>query len=353
MTSQPTHTSRYEVGPEKNFDALTFKENVPIPDLKERDVLVKWQYASLNFRDLIIAKKSYPFGISPNVVPSSDGAGTVLAVGSGVTRFKTGDNVLSIFTQGHYTGPLTPELSGNGTGGGRDGTLTKYSAFDEEDLVSSPKNLSLQEASTLTCAGVTAWNALYGLASKALKPGDWVLTQGTGGVSILGLQFAKAAGCRVIATTSSAEKAEVLKKLGADHVLNYKEDPNWGTTAKDLTPNKHGVDHVIEVGGPTTIKQSLEAIKIDGVITIIGFIGGMKGDEQPPGFLDCLMKGCIARGVLVGPRSLFEEMNRAIEANDIKPVVDEKVFKFSELKEAYQYMWDQKHFGKLTIKIQD
>lgn len=195
-----------------------------------------------------------------------------------------------------------------------------------------PANLNFREAATLTCAGLTAWNALYGL--KQLLPGDYVLTQGTGGVSLFALQFAKAAGAKVIATTSSAEKGERLKQLGADHVINYKEDPSWGATAKKLTGGR-GVQHVVEVGGPNTLTQSLEAIAIDGVITIIGFLGGVKGEKQPT-FLECLNKGCVVRGLLVGSRLQFEEMNRAIEANDIKPVTDEKVFKLDEVKEAYQ-----------------
>lgn len=197
-----------------------------------------------------------------------------------------------------------------------------------------PSNLNYLEGSTLTCAGLTAWNALYGLESKKLMPGDWVLTQGTGGVSIFALQFAKAAGAKVIATTSSKEKADTLKKLGADHIINYKEDTNWGETAKQFTGDR-GVQHIVEVGGPTTMKQSLTAIGIDGVITIVGFLGGMKTEKQPT-FLDCLMNICTVRGVLVGSRVQFEEMNRAIEANNIKPVVDQKVFKLEEAKEAYQ-----------------
>jgi NADPH:quinone reductase-like Zn-dependent oxidoreductase len=205
------------------------------------------------------------------------------------------------------------------------------------------------EASTLTCAGLTAWNALYGLESRALKPGQTVLTQGTGGVSIFALQFAKAAGARVIATTSSAKKAELLKKYGADHVINYKETPNWGEEAAKLTPGQKGVDHVVEVGGPTTMAQSLKAVAIDGVITIIGFIGGT--DKDQPGFLDCLTNMCTVRGILVGSRLQMEDMCAAVEANDIHPIVDEKVFEFKDLKDAYQYMWDQKHFGKLTVKV--
>jgi NADPH:quinone reductase-like Zn-dependent oxidoreductase len=212
-----------------------------------------------------------------------------------------------------------------------------------------PSNLNYLEASTLTCAALTAWNALYGLETRAIKPGQTVLTQGTGGVSIFALQFAKAAGARVIATTSSKEKAETLKKLGADHVINYKETPNWGEEAAKLTPGGAGVQHVVEVGGPATMAQSLKAVGIDGVISIIGFIGGFS--KEQPTFLDCLSNMCTVRGILVGSRLQMEDMCAAIEANDIKPVVDEKVFSLAEAKEAYQYMWDQKHFGKLTIKI--
>jgi len=211
-----------------------------------------------------------------------------------------------------------------------------------------PTNLNFLEASTLSCAALTDWNGLYGLESRALKPGQWVLTQGTGGVSIFAVQFAKAAGARVIATTSSAAKAETLKKLGADHVINYKDTSNWGEEAKKLTGGA-GVQHVIEVGGPSTMAQSLKAIAIDGVISIIGFIGGMSKDQ--PTFLDCLTNMCTVRGILVGSRLQMEDMCAAIEANDLHPVVDEKVFKLQELREAYEYMWEQKHFGKLTVKV--
>ena len=214
-----------------------------------------------------------------------------------------------------------------------------------------PSTLNFQQGSTLPCAAVTAWNALYGVDSKSLKPGDTVLTQGTGGVSVFALQFAKAAGARVIATTSSDAKAEVLKRLGADHVINYKTDQNWGETAKKATPGGVGCAHVVEVGGPQTMAQSLKAIRPEGIISIIGFLGGYSKDQ--PTFLECLQNICTVRGVLVGSRQQFEQMNAAIDANNIKPVVDEKVFSLEETKEAYQYMWEQKHFGKLTIKIDD
>lgn len=228
-----------------------------------------------------------------------------------------------------------------------DGTLRQYGVYNEQGLSHAPRNLNAVESATLTCAGVTAWNALYGL--KPLAPGQWVLVQGTGGVSLFALQFAKAAGAKVIATTSTAEKVETLKKLGADHVINYREDEQWGTTAKKLTPGGAGVDHVIEVGGAGTLEQSSAAIKFEGVISIIGFLGGAKPKTTA---LDALFHICTYRGVYVGPRQMLEDVVRCVEANDIHPVLDPKVFSFDEAKDAYQYMWDKKHFGKVGIKIE-
>lgn len=284
----------------------------------------------------------YPFPQRDNVVPASDGAGIVSAIGKSVKRFKEGDKVITSFNQGHIAGSLDEVSMNGGVGGVVDGALREYGAFDEQGLVHAPSNLSFTEASTLTCAGLTAWNALYGL--KGLMPGDWVLTQGTGGVSIFAVQFAKAAGARVISTTSSASKGERLKSLGADHIINYKEDANWGETAKKLTGGG-GVQHILEVGGPNTMAQSLKAIAIDGVISVIGFLGGGKGQNQPT-FLDVLSSICVVRGVLVGSRHQFEAMNRSIEANNIKPVIDEKVWKLDQAKDAYQVSYPH-HYNSM------
>lgn len=255
--------------------------------------------------------------------------------------------MVTLFNQRHTFGAVDIAASGTGLGGVLDGTLREYGVFNEEGLSLAPQNLNAVETATLTCAGLTAWNALYGL--KRLLPGQWVLVQGTGGVSIFGLQFAKAAGAKVIATSSTAEKCETLKKLGADHVINYKEDPNWGATAKKLTPGGQGVDHVIEVGGAGTLEQSCAAIKYEGVISIIGFLSGA---ETKTSALHALFHICTFRGVYVGPREQLEDMVRCVEANDIHPVVDEKIFTLDQAKEAYQYMWDKKHFGKVGIKIE-
>jgi len=333
----------------EGFEPLKLDENAPIPEIADNEVLVKFRAASLNYRDLIIPKGQYPFAQRDGVVPCSDGSGEVVKVGKTVKRFKEGDKVLTLFNQGHQAGAITLETVGSGVGGVIDGSLREYGAYDEDGLVSMPKNLDFEEGASLVCAGLTAWNALYGLEGRAIKPGDIVLTQGTGGVSIFALQFAKAAGCTVISTTSSSEKAETLKKLGADHVINYKENANWGEEAKKLSGGE-GCHHVVEVAGPASMAQSLKAVRFEGVISIIGFLGGAKAEKQPT-FLDCLMNICTTRGVLVGSKLQFEAMNRAIEANDIHPIVDEKKFKLEEAKEAYQYMWDQKHFGKLCITI--
>jgi len=227
-----------------------------------------------------------------------------VAVGSKVNRFKVGAKVLTLFNQDHQGGSLTYQAVNTGLGGALDGALRQYGTFNENGLVDMPPSLNWAEGSTLSCAAVTAWNALYGL--KPLTPGDIVLTQGTGGVSIFAIQFAKAAGATVIATTSSTKKAETLKKLGADHVINYIETPNWGEKAKELTPHGSGVNYILEVGGATTMAQSLKAIGIDGIITIIGLLGG-NATEQPS-FAEALFNICVVRGVLVGSRIQFEEM---------------------------------------------
>ncbi|KAL9593698.1 MAG: hypothetical protein Q9219_007431, partial [cf. Caloplaca sp. 3 TL-2023] len=285
-----------------------------------------------------------------SVVPVSDGAGTVEAIGRGVTRFKVGDKVVTLFDQGRVAGSPADKSETKSVGGTTHGALRQYGAYDEEGLVAMPKTLDFQQASTLSCAAVTAWNALYGLAGNMVKAGDTVLTQGTGGVSMFALQFAKAAGAQVIATTSSESKAQILKNLGADHIINYNTQPDWGAAAAELGADGLGVNHVIEVGGPQTMAQSLKAIRVNGCISIIGFVGGPSAEERPS-FLECLSHECVVRGVYVGSRMMFEEMNRAIDANGIKPIVDKRVFTLEEAKEAYQYMWEQNHLGKVTISI--
>ncbi|KAF4826596.1 Zinc-type alcohol dehydrogenase-like protein [Colletotrichum tropicale] len=284
------------------FNSLTFQPDAPVPSIGDREVLVQIHAASLNFRDLMIARGQYPFPIKDDMVPVADGAGVVVAIGSRVSRFQPGDRVAGAFKQGHLAGPFDTTYLSSSLGGSVDGVLREYGNFSEEGLVRIPANLNLAEAATLPCAAVTAWAALFPGEGRALRPGDTVLTEGAGGVSTFAIMFAKAAGATVIATTSSSEKAERLRKLGADHVINYKENPEWGELAKTLTPNKEGLDLAVEVGGPASARQ-------------------------------------------------FEEMNRAIEKHDIHPALDKRVFKLEEAPEAYEYLWSQKHFGKVILKI--
>ncbi|EEU43156.1 uncharacterized protein NECHADRAFT_47041 [Fusarium vanettenii 77-13-4] len=331
-----------------NFDGLELKESIPLPKLGDHDVLVEIEAVSLNYRDLAIPRGRYPFVMNLPVVPGSDASGIAVAVGPKVTGISKGDRVCTLFNERHQTGEITPEGVSSGLGGAIDGTLRQYGVFPEYGLVQAPQSLNAIEASTLTCAPLTAWNALYGLQSKAVMAGDWVLTQGTGGVSLAAIQFAVAAGATVVATTSSNDKVDALKKLGASHVINYRETPNWGETARALTPKGLGFDHIIEVGGPATLEQSLKSIKLGGVITIIGFLSS---SDKQPSLMDVLNHLCIVRGIFVGSKVQFEEMNRAIDSIKMKPVVDSKIFAFEQLKEAYQYQWDRKHFGKVVVQV--
>ncbi|KAL9007408.1 MAG: hypothetical protein Q9180_009664, partial [Flavoplaca navasiana] len=248
-----------------------------------------------------------------------------------------GDRVSTLFEQGRIAGSPANKTETKSVGGTTNGALRQYGAYDEEDLVAMPATLDFQQASTLSCAAVTAWNALYGLAGNMVKAGDTVLTQGTGGVSMFALQFAKTAGARVIATTGSESKAEVIRSLGADHIINYKTESDWGAVAARLSPDCLGVNHIVEVGGPQSMAQSFKAIRVNGCISIVGFLGGTPTKQQPT-FLECLSHECVVRGVYVGSRMLFEDMNRAIDANGIKPIIDGRIFTLEEAKEAYQYM---------------
>lgn len=273
-------------------------------------------------------------------------------MGKNVTRFQPGDKVITMLNQGHIAGPVTPQVSKVGQlGGGLDGTLRTIGAFSEQGLVKMPDCLSFVEAATLSCAGVTAWNALFGLSGKAVTAGQWVLTQGTGGVSVFAIQFARAVGARVIATTSSNDKAEFLKKLGAEHVINYRDDETWGATAKALTDDI-GVDLVVEVAGPSSLAQSAAAVKLDGTLAVVGYVGGSEG-QNVPSLLDTWLNLYTSRGIWVGNRMQMEEMCRAIEAHpeSLRPVVDAKVFELEQLKDAMEYLSEGQNLGKVCISL--
>lgn len=259
-----------------------------------------------------------------------------------------GDRVCTLFNTHHQTNPLTPQALKATLGSSADGTLRKYAVFSDVGLILAPPSLNAVEASTLTVAPLTAWNAFYGLPSKTIKPDDWVLTQGSGGVSLSAIQLAAAAGATVVATTSSEEKAETLRKIGASHVINYRQTPNWGEVARSLTPAAVGFDHIVEVGGGDTLKQSLKAIKLEGVISLIG---ALDGGKDFPALQDFVPSFSILRGVLVGSKQQFEDMNLAIEAAKIRPVVDPKEFFFDDAIEAFKYQKACKHFGKVVVRF--
>jgi NADPH:quinone reductase-like Zn-dependent oxidoreductase len=316
----------------------------PTPRPAAGEVLVKMSAASLNYRDYMVAKGLYNPKLRRPMVPLSDGAGVVEEVGPGVTRFKPGDRVASCFMQKWIEGPITREKSASALGGAIDGVLQEYAVFSEHGLVATPASLSDEEAATLPCAAVTAWHALF--EHTPCAAGDSVLMQGTGGVSIFALQFAHAAGLRAIVTSSSDEKLDRARRMGASELINYKTTPNWDEAARKLTGGR-GVDHVIEVGGGDTLPRSLKAVRMQGAISVIGVLSGAEPNVSPR---DILMNSVRVQGIYVGSRAMFERMNRAIELHSIKPVID-RVFPWTELREALLYMESQQHFGKICLKF--
>lgn len=351
----------YRLKNNSGFDALVLHKSSVIPQPGRGEVQIKFHACSLNYRDLIISKGDYPMATKENLVPASDGAGEITAVGEGVTQFKIGDRVSPNFNLDHIGGQLTQQAVTSALGGHVDGCLRHYGVFPALSCVKIAQSLSYEEAATLPCAALTAWNALYGLADKKLQPGQTVLVQGTGGVSIFGAQFALAAGAKVILTSSSNEKiALIKKKLGEKNIstINYREIPEWGKKAKEISDGGRGVDHILEVGGTKTLKQSFEALAFGGSIGLIGFLARNEKDDDSSkiGFSDisvlALMKNATVRAILIGSVEQFNDMNRAIDTHQIKPIVD-KIFKFQDLKSAYEYQWSQQHVGKVVVKVAD
>src|SRR5262249_34128487 len=276
-----------------------------IPDLLagERDVVVRMRAASLNYRDLVVLAGRYDRNPQTARVPLSDGAGEVVSVGSAVKRFKVGDRVAGCFFQGWLSGRFTTEMHRTALGGSIDGVLAEQVRFQEEGLVHLPKNYSFEAGATLPCAAVTAWQAL--VVKGGLIPGETVLLLGTGGVSIFALQLAKAAGAKVIITSSSDEKLERARKIGADEGINYNVEKDWGKTAAKLSGND-GVDHVVEVGGAGTLAQSIRACRCGGKIELIGILAGRAAATE---VFPIVTKGAAIFGIYVGSRHMFEDLN--------------------------------------------
>jgi len=315
----------------------------PIPVPGPGQVLLRIRACSLNYRDLAIIRGQYMLGPLPaGLVPLSDGAGEVVAVGDGVTRVAVGDRVAGIFMQAWLGGGMEPEHGLSALGGALHGLLSEYAVLDQSGLVHIPAHLSFEEAATLPCAAVTAWHALFGL--QPIAPGQTVLVLGTGGVSIFALQFAKAAGARVIATSSSDEKLARVRALGADATINYRHCEDWNGRVRELTGGR-GVDHVVEVGGPGTLQRSILSARLGGVVTLIGVLS--YGEVNP---LTILAGHVTVRGLLVGSRQHFEAMNRAIAQTGLRPVID-RVFPFEQAEAAYRHLEGATHMGKVVISI--
>lgn len=323
------------------IDSLNLIERAE-PQLGAGQVLLKMRAWSLNYRDLMVVKGTYHPNLRLPFTPLSDGVGEIVAVGKGVSRVKTGDRVAGIFMQKWIDGELTEVKAKSALGGASEGLAAEYVVLDAEGVVPIPKHLTDEEGATLPCAAVTAAHAL--IDAGDVKAGDTVLIQGTGGVSLFALQFARALGARVIATSSSDEKLARVRRLGASECINYKTTPEWGDRARELT-GAIGVDHIVEVGGHGTFAQSLRAVRMGGRISLIGILSGF-GTVDP---LPILMKGVCVQGIFVGSRAMFETMNGVLVLHELRPIVD-KVFPFEKLREAFRHMESGSHFGKIVLR---
>jgi NADPH:quinone reductase-like Zn-dependent oxidoreductase len=325
------------------LDALRLVER-PVPRPGRGEVLVRVRAASLNYRDLVILKGVYRPDLPLPYVPVSDGCGEVAEVGEGVTRFRVGDRVVPTYTQGWIDGLPTPEMRRERTlGGPFAGLLQEYVVVPAEDAVAPPAHLSDAEAATLPIAALTAWSTLQ---EGGVKPGAWVLVEGTGGVALFALQLAKLAGARVVALSSSDEKLARARELGADATINYRKVPAWGGAAREATGGR-GVDIVVETGCAETLPQALAATAFGGFVGVIGFVGGFEAKLDVRQLLGPMVR---LQGIAVGSRSRFEAMNRAIAAHGLRPVID-STFPLEAAAEAFALMERGGHFGKIVVSL--
>lgn len=316
----------------------------PDPKPGVGEILVKMKSVSLNYRDFLMVTGKYNPKQKLPLVPLSDGAGEVIAIGEGVTRWKVGDRVMGTFSQNWLYGAPTRETLKSTLGGPLDGTLSELRVFPELGVVATPEHLNDFEASTLPCAGLTAYSALFPFGG--IGPADTVVVLGTGGVSLFALQFAKILGARVILTSSDNDKLKRGKELGADEIINYREKENWDREVLKMT-NMKGADLIIEVGGAGTLPKSIAATRPWGIVSLIGILAG---GESSMSLLPVLMQGIRIQGVIVGNRQDFENMNRVVSSHKLKPVISD-VFPFEKAPNAIQHLKDGKHFGKVCIDL--
>lgn len=331
----------YQIRSTTGLDGLQLVE-LPAPQPGAGEILVRVRATSLNYRDTAIVSGGYPIR-KPPLIPLSDGAGDVVAIGAGVTRVQVGDRVAGIFFQDWISGRLTRTKTESALGGAIDGMLAEYVVLSQDGVVPLPAHLSYLEGATLPCAAVTAWQAL--VTRGGITAGETVLLLGTGGVSIFALQFAQILGAKIIITSSSDAKLERAQALGAHATINYQTYPDWQERVWELT-GKEGVDRVIEVGGAGTLDRSLQAVRIGGGVSLIGVLSG----EGTVNHTRILRKSIDVQGIYVGSREMFEAMNRALTLHQIHPVID-RVFPFSEAKSAYAHLQSGAHFGKVTIGL--
>jgi len=331
----------YQLLNENGIDGLQLNE-VPEPTPGDHEVLVRVKGSSINARDLSTVQNPGPRNIQFPFVPNSDGAGEVVAIGPAVSKVNVGDRVCSTLLQSWQSGPIQPSDHANALGGTLEGMLCEYRALPEDGVVHTPAHLSDVEASTLTCAGVTAWHSI--VEAGCVKAGDTVLLLGTGGVSVFSLQICNMLGARAIITSSSDEKLQRASDLGAWKTINYNTHPDWEKQVLALT-NNVGVDHTVEVGGAGTLGKSIMATKHAGSIGLIGVL--TMGEFNP---LMILAKSIKLQGIYCGSRQMLQDLNRAYAANEVKPVVD-KVYAFNDAPQAFRDMQTAEHFGKLVVEI--
>jgi NADPH:quinone reductase-like Zn-dependent oxidoreductase len=314
------------------------------PAVGPRQIKMRVHAASLNYRDLMVVSGAYNPKQKLPLVPLSDAAGEILEVGDDAAPWKVGQRVATCFFDNWVAGTMTPAAQKTARGGAIDGVLAEEIVVNTTGLVAVPDHLSWEEAACLPCAGLTAWHAVVEVGQT--KPGDTVLLLGTGGVSLFALQFAKLAGARVIITSSSDEKLEHARRLGADETINYKSHPDWEKQVRKHTDDR-GVDLVVEVGGPGTLAKSMQACRVNGTIALIGVLSDPQSAVNP---IPVLMNAIRLQGIYVGNRMMFEDMNRAVAHAELQPVVD-RVFGFEEVPEAMQYQASGSHFGKVAIAV--
>jgi NADPH:quinone reductase-like Zn-dependent oxidoreductase len=323
------------------FDSVS-TEQLEVTPPAPNEITVRVHANSLNYHDYAVVKGLW--APSERRIPMADGAGEVIEVGKNVTEFKVGDNVVSTFFPTWISGEPIVDGFSSVPGDGIDGYAREYVTASSDSFTKAPEGWSHLESSTLTTAALTAWRAL--MSFNPIKAGDTVLLQGTGGVSIFALQFAKMAGAKVIATSSSEQKLDRLKDIGADHVINYKSEPEWGKLATMLNGGR-GVDHVVDIGGSETFQQSLNAVRVGGQISLIGILSGQMCEIN---IVESFIKQVRLQGVLVGSRTQQQDMIKAIEVNHIKPVID-KVFSLDDIVGAFEYQETNRHFGKICIEF--